>query len=134
MFATDKLGNVGEPRAARVVKQVKPQIVLVQPMPGASYKINEISTIAFQVIELIVDDDDQYLMPEVLLNGVKLDAWRIVSVVPPPVAKFYVLLDSNVMGPGSMGIRITVGAESQLFNYTVDSERSGFGFGRLRPW
>jgi len=135
VWATDKLGNKSEIVAvAPVVTQVLPQIVLVQPMPGAEYKINEISTIAFEVIGLVVDDDDQYLKPEVLLNGVKLDAWRIVSVVPPPVAKFYILLDNDVMAPGTMAIRITIGAGSELFIYAVDSERSGFGFGRLRPW
>ena len=129
VFATDKLGNVGEVKVAPVVKQVKPQIILVQPMPGANYKINEISTIAFQVIGLID------AVPEVLLNGEPLEPWRIVTVVnTPTMAKFYVLLDSEVMAPGTMGVRITVGAGSELFNYTVDSERSGFGFGRLRPW
>jgi len=135
VFATDKLGNVGGTKAAAIVKQVKPQIILVQPMPGAKYKINEISTIAFQVIGLVVDEESQYIRPEILVNGEPLADWRIVPVVEPPgTAKFYVLLDADVMVPGTMGIRITVGAGSELFSYTVDSERSGFGFGRLRPW
>jgi len=135
VFATDKLGNVGATKAAAIVKQVKPQIILVQPMPGAEYKINEISTIAFQVIGLVVDDESQYIRPEILVNGEPLDEWRIVPVVEPPgTAKFYVLLDGDVMVPGTMGISITIGAGSELFIYTVDSERSGFGFGRLRPW
>jgi len=129
VFATDKLGNVGETKVAPIVKQVKPQIILVQPMQGVEYKINQISTITFQVIGLID------AAPEVLLNGELLEAWRIVTVVnTPTMAKFYVLLDGDVMVPGPMGIRITVGAGSELFSYTVDSERSGFGFGRLRPW
>jgi len=124
----DKLGNVGLVATAPVVKQVKPEIVLEEPMQGA-YKINEISTIAFRVIGLYD------AVPEVRLNGELLDAWRIVTVVnTPTMAKFYVLLDGDVMVPGPMGIRITVGAENKLFGYTVDSERSGFGFGRLRPW
>ena len=129
VFAADQLGNVGETKVAPIVRQVKPQIFLVQPMPGAEYKINEISTIAFQVIGLYD------AMPEVRLNGELLDAWRIVTVVnTPAMAKFYILLDSDVIVPGPMGIRITVGAGSELFSYTVNSERSGFGFGRLRPW
>jgi len=115
--------------AAPIVTQVRPQIILVQPMPGAEYKINEISTIAFQVIGLID------AVPEARLNGELLDEWRIITVVKSPtMAKFYILLDSDVMAPGAMGLRITVGAGSELFIYTVDSERSGFGFGRLRPW
>jgi len=130
VWATDKLGNRCEVAAvALLVTQAKPQIVLVQPMPGAEYKINEISTIAFQVIGLID------AVPEALLNGTPLDAWRMITVASSrEMAKFYVLLDSDVMVPGTMGIRITVGAGSELFIYTVDSERSGFGFGRLRPW
>jgi hypothetical protein len=124
----DKLGNVGLVATAPVVKQVKPEIVLEEPMQGA-YKINEISTIAFQVIGLID------AVPEARLNGELLDEWRIITVVKSPtMAKFYILLDSDVMAPGAMGLRITVGAGSELFIYTVDSERSGFGFGRLRPW
>ena len=129
VFATDKLGNVDEAKVAPVVKQVKPQIILVQPMQGANYRINEISTIAFQVIGLYD------AVPQVLLNGEPLEPWRIVTVVnTPTMAKFYILLDGDVMVPGQMGIRITVGAGSELFSYTVSSERSGFGFGRLRPW
>ncbi|HPU75249.1 MAG TPA: hypothetical protein PLG65_03665, partial [Bacillota bacterium] len=130
VWATDKLGNKSKVvAAAPIVTQVRPQIILVQPMPGAEYKINEISTIAFQVIGLID------AVPEARLNGELLDEWRIITVVKSPtMAKFYILLDSDVMAPGAMGLRITVGAGSELFIYTVDSERSGFGFGRLRPW
>jgi len=130
VFATDKLGNVGEIATAPTVTRVIPQIIIIGPMPGATYKINEISTVVFQVIGLI---DTQ--APEVRLNGAALEPWRIVGVSSTPaMAKFYVLLDEDVMAPGWMSIAISVGGESHLFSYIVDSERSGFGFGRLRPW
>jgi len=127
----DKLGNVSAaPATAAVVTQVVPTITIVEPLPVPdAYKINEISTIAFQVIGL-------YDGPvEVYVKGVKLDAWRIVTVVnEPTLAKFYVLLDSEVLVPGNLAITIKVGVESKLIQYKVDSDRSGFGFGRLRLW
>jgi hypothetical protein len=129
VWATDKLGNKSKVvAAAPIVTQVKPQIILGQPMQG-TYKINEISTIAFQVIGL------HDAVPEVRLNGELLDAWRIVTVVnSTTMAKFYVLLDGDVLVPGRLDVGIAVGKAEALYSYTVDSERSGFGFGRLRPW
>jgi hypothetical protein len=130
VVAVDNLGNKSAVVAkASVVKQVKPQIGLVQPMPGGRYKINEISTIAFMVTGL-------YEAPiQVSVNNEVLDPWRIVTVVnEPTLAKFYVLLDGEVLLPGPMAVTITVGSATVTHNYTVDSERSGFGFGRLRLW
>ena len=129
VWGIDALGNEGSAVAAPVVTQVLPQIALVQPVPGGSYKINEISTIAFKVVGL-------YDGPiRVRVNGVLLDGWRIVELANTPgLSKFYILLDAEVMAPGPMGIAIEVGATKDTFIYDVDAERSGFGFGRLRPW
>mgnify|MGYP006883575401 CR=1 FL=1 len=114
---------------APTVTLVDVAIFDVMPAPG-EHPINEASTIVFSVAGLY---DGQV---EVLLSNKPIeDAWRLVAIINTPgLAKFYVLLDGDVMVPGPMGIRITVGAENKLFVYTVDSERSGFGFGRLRPW
>jgi hypothetical protein len=130
VWATDKLGNKSAVVDVPVVRQATPQISGVRPMPGVQYKINEISTIAFQVVGL----HDAPI--EVRLNGGEpLDPWRIVTVLDAPtMAKFYILLDGEVLAPGTMAITITIGAESGLFIYEVSPERSGFGFGRLRPW
>ncbi len=131
VWATDKLGNKSKVVAvAPVVTQVMPQIGMIHPLDGATYKINEISTIAFQVVGLIDGP------VEVSLNlGGPLEPWRIVTVVnSTTMAKFYVLLDGDVLVPGRLDVRISVGAANKLCSYTVDSERSGFGFGRLRPW
>jgi hypothetical protein len=131
VWATDKLRNKSKVLAvAPVVTQVIPQIGMLRPLPGATCKINEISTIAFQVVGLIDGP------VEVSLNlGGPLEPWRIVTVTnTPTMAKFYVLLDGDVLVPGRLDVRISVGAASEPYSYTVDSERSGFGFGRLRPW
>jgi len=130
VFAADQLGNVGVVKTVPIVKQVIPRIGMVHPLDGATYKINEISTIAFQVVGLIDGP------VEVSLNlGGPLEPWRIVTVVnTPTMAKFYVLLDGDVLVPGRLDVGINVGAAHVSFRYTVDSERSGFGFGRLRPW
>ena len=73
---------------------------------------------------------------EVYVNGVKLDSWRVVEVTrAPALSKYWVLLDGDVMEPGVMEIAVKVGAAEPVnYSYTVDWERSGFGFGRLRPW
>jgi len=128
----DGLGNVGGLRTAGKVTVVKPVMGLVVPTPGA-YKINMISTIAFEVACL-------YDAPvTVFVNGVELKgdrAWRLVTVIEPPdMGKYYVLLDGEIMSPGPMLITINIGADdSYPFSYEVSPERSGFGFGRLRPW
>jgi hypothetical protein len=128
----DGLGNVGASMASGKVTVVKPVMGLVVPIPG-TYKINMISTIAFEVACL-------YDAPvTVFVNGVELkgdQAWRLVTVIEPPdMGKYYVLLDGEIMNPGPMLITIKIGADdSYAFSYEVSAERSGFGFGRLRPW
>lgn len=125
----DALGNEGEAVAAPQVTQVVPQISIDQPAPGGSYKINEVSTIAFKA----VGHYDGAI--EVRVNGVLLDSWRLIELVDTPgFARFYILLDAQVMAEGAMGVAIKVGTASGLFMYDVDAQRSGFGFGRLRPW
>ncbi len=97
-------------------------------MEGA-YKINEISTISFKVGGLY---DGQV---KVFVGTTELEAWRIVTVSSMPAeSKFYVLLDEEVMNPGMMTIGIDVGDGPEAFVYEVLTERSGYGFGRLRPW
>jgi hypothetical protein len=128
----DGLGNVGASMASGKVTVVKPVMGLVVPIPG-TYKINMISTIAFEVACL-------YDAPvTVFVNGVELkgdQAWCLVTVIEPPdMGKYYVLLDGEIMNPGPMLITIKIGADdSYAFSYEVSAERSGFGFGRLRPW
>ena len=127
----DKLGNVSVDAAeAAVVTQVVPQIVTVEPVPGAmEYRINDISTIAFQVVGL----HDAAI--EVRVNKSLLEPWRIVTLIDTPaLAKFYILLDGAVMQPGPLTVTIRIGDITRYCDYSVLNERSGFGFGRLRPW
>ena len=63
-----------------------------------------------------------------------MDGKLLLVTNTPDLAKLYVLLDGDVMSPGTMGIAVKVGASVEHKDYTVDAERSGFGFGRLRSW
>jgi len=129
VLAIDGLGNEGRSVAAPVVTHSTCFITRVLPFEGR-YRINEISTVAFEAVGL------HDAAVEVYVNSVKLDARRVVPVIcTPALAKFYVLLDGEVMTPGMMTITIRIGTyASTKCDYTVDPERSGFGFGRLRPW
>ncbi len=127
----DKLGNVSVDAAeAAVVTQVVPQIATVEPVPGVTeYRINDVSTIAFQVVGL----HDAAVQVRVNLN--LLEPWRIVTLTDTPTAaKFYVLLDGAVMQPGPLSVTIKIGDVTRYCDYRVLNERSGFGFGRLRLW
>ena len=127
----DRLGNVSVDAAeAAVVTQVVPQIATVEPVPGVTeYRINDISTIAFQVVGL----HDAAIQVRVNLN--LLEPWRIVTLTDTPTAaKFYVLLDGAVMQPGPLSVTIKIGDVTRYCDYRVLNERSGFGFGRLRLW
>jgi hypothetical protein len=127
----DRLGNVSVDAAeAAVVTRVVPQIATVEPVPGATeYTINDISTIAFQVVGL------HEAAIEVRVNKNLLEPWRIVTLMDTPtLAKFYVLLDGAVMQPGPLTVTIKIGDVTRYCDYSVLNERSGFGFGRLRPW
>ncbi len=125
----DSWGNEGPEAVAPEVVLVDAMIFDIHPEPGA-HAINEVSTIAFSVAGLYNG------IVEVLL-GSKLmeDDWRLVTVVrTPELAKFYVLLDADIMQPGMLTVTIRIGDATKSCDYRVLSERTGFGFGRLRPW
>ena len=125
----DSVGNEGAIVAAPAVTLVDAVIFDIHPEPGA-HPINEVSTIAFSVAGLY---DGRV---EVLLGDKPIeDGWRLVTVVrTPELAKFYVLLDADIMQPGMLTVTIRVGNSMISCAYRVLSERTGFGFGRLRPW
>jgi len=125
----DNAGNEGAVIVAPTVTLVDVAIFDVMPAPG-EHPINEASTIVFSVAGLY---DGQV---EVLLSNKPIeDAWRMVTIINTPgLAKFYVLLDDAVMQPGSLTVTIKIGDVIRYCDYEVLDERSGFGFGRLRPW
>ena len=125
----DNAGNEGAVAAAHEVTLVDAVIFDVHPEPGA-HAINEVSTIAFSVAGLYDG------IVEVLLgNELIEDVWRLVTVVrTPELAKFYILLDADVMQPGMLTVTIGIGDVTKSCDYKVLGERTGFGFGRLRPW
>ncbi|MCR4426703.1 MAG: hypothetical protein NUW23_11065, partial [Firmicutes bacterium] len=134
--AIDLLGNEGVVVEFPTVTVVLPVICRLMPAPG-EYDINLISTIMFMVMNL------HDAPVEVLINGVKLDEEKVVEVGKiGNETKFYILLDVDDF-PAPVGIElelrvmvvgICVGDDSASYVYTVTTERSGFGFGRLRPW
>ena len=127
--AVDSLGNEGPEALAPEVTVVDVVIFDVHPEPGA-HAINEVSTIAFSVAGLY-DGTVEALLGSKLMA----DDWRLVTVVrTPELAKFYILLDSDVMQPGVLTVTIRIGDVTKSCDYRVLSERTGFGFGRLRPW
>ncbi len=125
----DSWGNEGPEAVAPEVMLVDAMIFDVHPEPGA-HAINEVSTVAFSVAGLYDG------IVEVLLGSRPLeDDWRLVTVVrTPELAKFYILLDADVMHPGMLTVTIRIGDATKSCDYRVLSERTGFGFGRLRPW
>jgi len=124
--AQDVAGNIGPAEQINFsveAPSIVPVISVLKPTEG-SYNINEISTVKFQV----VDCYDEEI--EVAVEGATLS--HIVTIVDTPtLTQFYLLLDPQ---PGDLKITITVGEVTETFSYTVEAERSGFGFGRLRPW
>ena len=127
----DKLGNESAAeKAPAVVTLVDAAIFDLMPAPG-EHPINEASTIVFSVAGL-------YDQVEVLLSNKPIeddDAWRLVTIFnTPELAKFYILLDDAVMQPGPLTVTIKIGDVTRYCDYEVLDERSGFGFGRLRPW
>lgn len=125
----DNLGNEGAVSVAPTVTRVDAAIFGLIPAPG-EHPINEASTIVFSVAGLY---DGQV---EVLLSNKPIeDTWRLVTIVnTPALAKFYVLLDDAVMQPGPLTVTIKIGDVTRFCDYAVLDERTGFGFGRLRPW
>ncbi len=127
--SVDNLGNEGPEAEAPEVMAVDVVIFDVHPEPGA-HAINEVSTIAFSVAGLRDGTVEVFLGSELLK-----DDWRLVTVVrTPELAKFYILLDADVMQPGILTVTIRIGDVTKSCDYRVLSERTGFGFGRLRPW
>ncbi len=125
----DNVGNEGAAAVAHEVVLVDAIVFDVRPEPGA-HAINEVSTIAFSVTGLY-DGTVEVLLGSRLLE----DDWRLVTVVrTPELAKFYILLDADVMQPGPLTVTIKIGDVTRICDYEVLDERSGFGFGRLRPW
>jgi hypothetical protein len=126
--AIDAAGNESAKSEAGHVVILIPAVSDVKPNEG-EYKINHISTIMFSVTGLCDAD------VEVTVNDKPIDASHIVEVAKTSgMAKFYVLLGADVVEPGTMVVTITVAETVSTHNYTVNTERSGFGFGRLRPW
>lgn len=124
----DALGNTGNVFAFATVAIVEPVIISATPLPGA-YAVNNLSTLALSITGMI----DATL--QVAAGDSVLEAWRIVELYrTPALAKFYVLLDAEVLQPGELWLTISAGMTRKTFIYEVLSERSGFGFGRLRPW
>ena len=124
----DNLGNEGREAKAPDVTLVDAVIFGIRPEPGA-HAINEVSTIAFTVVGLY-DGRVEALLGDKLIE----DVWRLVTVIrTPELAKFYILLDADVMQPGMLTVTIRIGDVTKSCDYRVVSERTGFGFGRLRP-
>lgn len=130
--AEDVAGNKG--LAATLdftVEPIEPSVYGVYPEENKAYKVNEISTITFKV----GGDFDGNV--KVYVGDTQLADWRVVNVSKTVGEhKYYILLDGAVMTPGTtMTIKIDVGGmNTHDYVYEVDAERSGFGFGRLRPW
>jgi len=124
----DDLGNEGPEAEAPEVMVVDVVIFDVHPEPGA-HAINQVSTITFSVAGLY-DGTVEVFLGSKLLE----DDWRLVTVFrSPELAKFYILLDADVMQPGMLTVTIRIGDVTKSWDYRVLSERTGFGFGRLRP-
>jgi hypothetical protein len=127
--ARDELGNIGGEQNFPAVYVVAPTVSTPIPSPGA-YPVNKVSTLAFSVhgiwdAELEMKANDQPVPEENLITLLR----------SPALTKFYVLIDADMAGPGQrLTIEVTVGDMTWEFGYDVLTERSGFGFGRLRPW
>jgi hypothetical protein len=124
----DVLGNVGNLLELSTTVVVEPVIIDVNPVPG-TYAIDRISTLMLYITGMI----DAPL--EVAIGSYELDTWRIVELYRTPTdAKYYLLLDEAVLVPGRLVLTVRAGMTQRTFIYEVLNERSGFGFGRLRPW
>ncbi|OPZ64051.1 MAG: hypothetical protein BWY85_01374 [Firmicutes bacterium ADurb.Bin506] len=126
--AVDAIGNVGNELVFPDVTVVNPVVVRVTPLPG-SYPINQVSTVVLGVTGVV----DAEL--SVAIGSTDLADERIIEIARTvEMSKFYVLLDEEVLSPGELVLTVTAGATVEKFFYEVLNERSGFGFGRLRPW
>jgi len=126
--AVDALGNIGNLLELATTIVVEPVIIDVIPLPG-TYTIDRVSTLVLNITGMI----DAPL--EVAVGANALETWRIVELYRTPAStKFYVLLDEEVLMPGRLVLTVDAGMTQRTFIYEVLNERSGFGFGRLRPW
>ena len=127
--ARDELGNIGPESAFPAVHVVVPEIHAPIPTEDV-YPVNKVSTIAFSVSGMW----DARL--KVLANGRPVpDRSVIVVSRPSGFIRFYVLIDADMADPGErLTIKVEAGSASREFVYEILKERSGFGFGRLRPW
>jgi len=127
--ARDELGNIGGEQNFPAVYVVAPTVSTPIPVPGA-YPVNKVSTLAFSVhgiwdAELEIKANDEPVPEENLITLLR----------SPALTKFYVLIDADMVGPNQrLTIKVKVGDATWEFDYDVLTERSGFGFGRLRPW
>jgi hypothetical protein len=128
VVAVDALGNVGEPLVFPVVVIFEPVVIDVNPLPG-TYPVNHVSTIVITLTGMVDAD------LKVAVGSLWLEDWRIVEISRTlGSSKFYVLLDEDVLVPGRLVLTVDAGMTRDKFLYDVLNERSGFGFGRLRPW
>ena len=127
--ARDELGNVGSEQSFPAVYAVAPTVSAPIPSPGA-YPVNKVSTLAFSVHGIW----DAEL--EIRANGKLVSEDNLIMLLrSPALTKFYVLIDADMVGPNQrLTIKVKVGDMTWEFDYDVLTERSGFGFGRLRPW
>lgn len=129
--ARDELGNIGPEQAFPPVHVVTP--VIHPPIPFEDvYPVNKVSTIAFAVSGIWDANLNVWVNGRLLVPGD--DNLTVVSR-PSGFIKFYVLIDADMADPGErLTIRVEAGSASREFVYDILKERSGFGFGRLRPW
>lgn len=131
--AVDALGNIEDPVTSAVVTVVEPVMIHVAPSPGA-YPINRVSTLTFEVAGMI-DGDFEVSIGSQVLTGDPVNGWRVVQIIATEaMSKYYILLDADVLGPGQLLVNVRAGLMTAQYIYDVLNERSGFGFGRLRPW
>lgn len=127
--ARDELGNVGSEQSFPAVYVVAPTVSTPIPSPGV-YPVNKVSTLAFSVHGIW----DAEL--EMKANGRPVPEENLIVLLrSPALTKFYVFIDADMVEPGQrLTIEVKVGDMTWEFGYDVLIERSGFGFGRLRPW
>jgi len=132
--AVDALGNIEEvPVTSAIVTVVEPVVIRVTPSPE-TYQINMISTVVLEVAGMI-DADFVVSIGDQVLTGDPVHGWRVVRITATEaMSKYYVLLDEEVLQPGQLLINVRAGLLNAQFIFDVLNERSGFGFGRLRPW
>ncbi len=126
--ARDELGNIGREQTFPAVYVVAPTVSTPIPSPGA-YPVNKVSTLAFSVYGIW----DAEL--EIEANGKPVPAEKLIMLLrSPELTKFYMLIDADMVEPNQrLTVKVKLGDTIWVFDYDILTERSGFGFGRLRP-